>query len=265
MGAHWRAFPATENNKRQKENKRMKIKNNNGNFEPCPEFTGKGVCVDATPLRKQQSQFGERDVFKLVFEVDLLKDDGSRYCVWSKSFTPTLNEKANLRKFVRGWFGRDLTKAELDDFDTECLIGKAAQLVVVQEHKDSDTYANIAACTPDKSGAPLQPSGKYVRVKDRQANGAGAATGAGAAQGTYRRAEQAAGDSGDLGATKIHVGRCKGLEVRDLAPEQVQALIEKWLPTAKANPKPLADDKRLIAALDWWAAERDELADNVPY
>ena len=53
---------------------------------------------------------------------------------------------------------------------------------------------------------------------------------------------------------KIHVGRCKGLEVRDLAPEQVQALITNWLPTAKANAKPTADDKRLIAALDSWAA-----------
>ena len=56
----------------------MKIKGNNSNFEACPEFTGKGVCVDVTPLRKQQSQFGERDVFKLVFEVDLVKEDGSR-------------------------------------------------------------------------------------------------------------------------------------------------------------------------------------------
>ena len=67
----------------------MKIKGNNSNFEACPEFTGKAVCVDVTPLRKQQSQFGERDVFKLVLEVDLLKEDGARYCVWSHNFTPT--------------------------------------------------------------------------------------------------------------------------------------------------------------------------------
>ena len=240
----------------------MKIKHNGSNFEPCPEFTGKGVCVDATPLCKQQSQYGERDVFKLVFEVDLLKDDGSRFCVWSKQFTPSLNEKANLRKFVRGWFGRDLSKAELDDFDTECLIGKPAQLVVVQEHKDTETYANIAACTPDKSGAPLTPSGKYVRVKDRATGGPASE---GGAQGNYRRTEQPANDGGDLGATKIHVGRCKGLEVRDLAPEQVQALIQHWLPAAKANPKPLADDKRLVAALEWWQNEQEKVADNVPY
>ena len=55
-------------------------------------------------------------------------------------------------------------------------------------------------------------------------------------------------------------------EVRDLAPEQVQALIANWLPSAKANAKPTADDKRLIAALDSWAAANQPVEeDNVPY
>ena len=241
----------------------MIINANNSKFEACPEFTGKGVCVDATPLRKQQSQFGEREVFKLVFEVDLLKTDGSRYCVWSKNFTPSTNEKANFRKFVHGWFGRDLTRAELEDFDTDSLIGKPAQLVVVQEHKDGETYANIVACTPDKSGEPLKPSGKYVRVKDRPPRDGGGAGGTGG--GGYRRAEQPAEGGGDHAAVKIHVGRCKGLELRDLAPEQVQALVEKWLPTAKANAKPTADDRRLIAALEAWQAAREKESDDVQY
>jgi hypothetical protein len=233
----------------------MKIKSSNGNFEPCPEFTGKAICVDVTPLRKQQSQFGERDVFKVVFEVDMDKEDGSRYCVWSRNFTPTLNEKANFRKFLRGWLGRDLGKQELDDFDTETLIGKPAQVVVVHEHKDGETYANIVACTPDKSNEPLKASGKYVRVKDRPAKETNG----------YRRAEQPSESSEDFGAVKIHVGRCKGLELRDLAVEQVQALIKNWLPTAKANAKPSADDKRLIAALEAWQTAQAKQEDNVPY
>ena len=247
----------------------MKVKANSSNFEACPEFTGKGVCVDVTPLRRQSSQYGDRDVFKIVFEVDAEKDDGARYCVWSRNFTPTLNEKANLRKFLRGWFGRDLTEEELDGFDLEALVGKPAQLVVVHEHKDDEVYANVASCTPDKSGAPLQPTGKYVRVKDRNPEVRGQKSEGGnapaAAGGSYRRAEQPAADPADLGRTKIHVGRCKGLEVRDLAPEQVQALIEKWLPNAKRDPEPRADDKRLIAALDWWAAQKEKASDDVPY
>jgi hypothetical protein len=245
----------------------MKIKGNNSNFEACPEFTGKAVCVDVTPLRKQQSQFGERDVFKVVFEVDLDKEDGGRFCVWSHNFTPSLNEKANFRKFLRAWFGRDLMESEMAEFDTETLIGKPAQLVVVHEHKDGQVYANIAACTPDKSGAPLKASGKFTRRKDRDgAEGQGASGGGQGGGGGYRRAEGAGGAGGtDHGAVKVHVGKYTGIELRDLNPEAVQALVEKWLPTAKANAKPTADDKRLVAALEWWAAEREKANDDVQY
>ena len=247
----------------------MKIKANNSNFEPCPEFTGKGVCVDVTPLRKQQSQYGERNVFKVVFEVDQAKDDGTRYGVWSNNFTPTLNEKSSLRKFLRAWFGRDLSKAELEDFDTETLIAKPAQLVVVHQHKDGEVYANIAACTPDKSSEPLKPSGKFVRAKDRAtsvgANAAGAAGNGGGNQGAYRRAEQPAEGGSEHASVKIHVGKCKGLELRDLAVEQVQALVANWLPGAKGNAKPLADDRRLIAALEWWVQEQEKVEENVLY
>jgi hypothetical protein len=234
----------------------MKIQANSSKFEACPEYTGRAVCVDATPLRKQQSQYGERDVFRIVFEVDAEKEDGGRYAVWSRGFTPTLNEKSALRKFLRGWFGRDLTAAELGEFDTETLLGKPAQLVVVHEHKDNEVYANIAACTPDKSGNPLKPSGNFTRAKDREAgprpNG-GDAPANGGNGGGYRRAEQPTGSGAvDHGAVKVHVGKYKGIELRDLNLEAVQALVEKWLPGAKTNAKPLADDKRLIAALEWW-------------
>jgi hypothetical protein len=94
--------------------------------------------------------------------------------------------------------------------------------------------------------------------KDGQAGAAG--------QGGYRRAEaqrsEDGGQASGFGATKIHVGRCKGLEVRDLSPEQIGALNENWLPTAKANAKPTADDKRLIAALEAWQAAQGGTATN---
>jgi hypothetical protein len=108
----------------------------------------------------------------------------------------------------------------------------------------------------------LKPSGKFVRMKDRPPK-----DGAGAQGGGYRRAEPAADTSADLGATKIHVGKCKGLEVRDLSPEQVGALVANWLPAAKANAKPTADDKRLIAALEYWhtANAGKSESDDVPY
>ena len=239
----------------------MKLTGNQNSFDQCPAHTGKGVIIDMTPLKRVQSQYGERDVFKGVIETELTRADGSRYLVWTRPFTPTLGEKSSFRKFARGVLGRDLTREELAGFDTETLIGRPVEIIVVHEHKDGETFANILACTPDRSAEPLKPSGKYVRVKDRPPKDV---AGAGQ-QGGYRRAEQPGSDAGDLGATKIHVGRCKGLEVRDLAPEQVQALVENWLPMAKANAKPTADDRRLIAALEWWVMTQPAADDNVPY
>jgi len=234
----------------------MRIKTGSGNFQPCPEYNGSAVCVDVTPLKTVQTQFGPKDKFRFVYETGQTKDDCTPWCVWSAPFTPSYHENSALRPFLRKWLGRELTAEELKTFDTEDMLGKTAHITVIHEHSDGEVYANIALIQPDKSAEPLKPSGKFVRMKDRppkDGNG-------------YRRAEQASGGNGDLGATKIHVGKCKGLEVRDLSPEQVGALIGHWLPAAKANAKPSADDRRLIAALEaWQAAQKPVEDDNVPY
>ena len=235
----------------------MRIKTGSGNFQPCPEYNGSAVCVDVTPLKTVQTQYGPKEKFRFVFEISQSKDDGTPWCVWSAPFTPSYHENSALRPFLRKWMGRELTPEETKTFDTEDMLGKAAHITVIHEHSDGEVYANIALIQPDKSAQPLKPSGKFVRMKDRppkDGNG-------------YRRAEPASDGTanGDLGATKIHVGKCKGLEVRDLSPEQVGALVDHWLPTAKANAKPTADDRRLIAALDAWQAAREKEDDNVPY
>jgi hypothetical protein len=236
----------------------MRIKTGSGNFQPCPEYNGSAVCVDVTPLKTVQTQFGPKEKFRFVYETGQTKDDGTPWCVWSAPFTPSYHENSALRPFLRKWMGRELTPEETKTFDTEDMLGKTAHITVIHEHSDGEVYANIALIQPDKSAEPLKPSGKFVRMKDRQAAPGG--------QGGYRRSEQPATDNGDLGATKIHVGKCKGLEVRDLSPEQVGALIGHWLPAAKANAKPTADDRRLIAALEaWQAAQKPVEDDNVPY
>jgi hypothetical protein len=232
----------------------MKIKNNSGNFQPCPEYTGPAVCADVTPLKTVQTQYGPKEKFRFVFEIGETKEDGTPWCVWSAPFTPSYHENSALRPFLRKWMGRELTADEIKNFDTEDMLGRTAHITVIHEHSEGEIYANIALIQPDKSAQPLKLSGKFVRMKDRPPKDTSG----------YRRTEQPAADAADLGATKIHVGKCKGLEVRDLSPEQVGALIANWLPMAKANAKPTADDKRLIAALESWQAAQKP-ADDVPY
>ncbi len=231
----------------------MKIQyNNGGSFEPCPEFTGRAVCVDVTPLQTQHSQFGDREVFRLVFEVDEKREDGKPYCVWSRPYTPSLNEKANFRKDLRKWMGRDLNAQELREFDTESLLGKPAFIVVTHTEADNgNTYANIDVLLPHKEaqGEPLAPSGGFVRKKDRDTGESEDSTESGSS--AYRGADKVenAGRE-DWMTTEVHVGNHAGVQVGDLDPAAIDKLVEKWLPSFKRMEKPKAADKRLAAALE---------------
>jgi hypothetical protein len=256
----------------------MKIKTGGTNFEPCPEYTGPAVCVDVTPLKTVQTQFGPKEKFRFVFETGQFKEDGAPWCVWSAPFTPSYHENSALRPFLRKWMGRELSPDEMKEFDTEELLGRTAHLTVIHEHGDGEVYANIALIQPDKAKTPLKASGKYVRAKDRvEKSGNGKAesgnTDAGArsappkqpaAPPAGRPVETPKAAPADLGATVVHVGRCKGRPVRDLSNEQLGALADYWLPKAKELPMPTAEDRLLMAALDAWASGQ-LVMDDVPF
>lgn len=208
----------------------------NSNFTPHPETDGpiKAVLVDVTELKKRMTQYGEKDEFRLVFETECMDEENDRrFCIWSRGYTPSLNEKAALRKDLKKLMGRDLTAAELDEFDLEALIGHGVKLIIQHEHKDDRTYANISFMSPDKDKA-LKPSGKYIRQRDREANGATAQTEA--------KAEATGWES-----VVVHVGKYKGKPLGEVDEAGVAKLIDAWLPKAKADGKP--DDAALVAAL----------------
>jgi hypothetical protein len=207
-------------------------------FEAHPEYDGQAVCVDVTPLKKTQSTYGERETFRIVFETTELRQDGKPFLLFSRSFTPSLHEKAALRAFLKQWFGRDLTTTEQNEFDTESLIGRSARVSVIHSDYNGTTYANIGLIRADKSGEPLKPSGKYVRQKDRQNNDE-----------KFRQASNSGEASSDWRRVKVHVGRHAGIDLGELDRESVEALATKWLPTALEMEKPLKADRELIAAL----------------
>jgi hypothetical protein len=209
-------------------------------FESCPEHDGQAVAVDVTPLKKTQSTYGEKETFRIVFETTELRQNGSPYLLFSRSFTPSLHEKAALRAFLKQWFGRDLTTAEQNEFDTESLIGRPARVSVVHSDYNGTTYANIGLIRADKSGEPLKPSGKYIRQKDRQNNDE-----------KFRHASNhnESPNPLDWRRVKVHVGKHTGIDLGELDRESVEALLTKWLPAAIEMEKPLKADRELIAAL----------------
>ncbi len=222
-------------------------KKSGGDFTPHPETDGlvRAVIVDVTELKKVQSQFGEREVFKLVYESEIADETGRPFAIWSFPYTPSLNEKANFRKDLKKIRGRDITPDEEQRLDVETLIGHAVQIIVKHEEKDGKVYAQITHVQPHKGDNPLKPSGKFVREKDRKKDGDAAA---------YKKSGGAADEDGigrqDWQRTKVHVGKNAGLDLGDLEAEAVQSLIDKWLPKHRENQKPTADDRRLAVALE---------------
>ena len=248
----------------------MTLSEKKTDFVPCPEYTGRAVCVDVTPLKRVTTAFGERDQFRLVFEVDMPNPDkGGNWCVWSQGFNPTLHEKASFRRFMRSWLGRDLTAEERSEYNLESLVGRAAFLVVTHTHTDEATYANIAACTPLKSGDPMVASGLFVRAKDRA--GASSPEPSPKIQRPTQKAPVALAPQGkqEFHSIKVHVGKLNmGRRLCDLETDAVEKLVDYWLPAAKALANPSSQDRELMVALEWWQSTKAVAAaieDDVPF
>ena len=143
-------------------------------FAPCPEFSGRAVCVDVTPLKEYETEYGVKQKFKFAFEIELQddsRDPVQPWVVFTKPMVPSLHEKAALTKFLKDWFGRKLTDQENKSLDLESLIGRPASLVIGHEQSadGSKTYANIKLIMAHKAGEPLPASGLWVRLQDRPA------------------------------------------------------------------------------------------------
>ena len=70
-----------------------------------------------------------------------------------RTFTASMSEKANLRKFVESWFGKKFpTDAAAADFDHAVLLGRKCLVNVTHTEKGEKTYANISNATPIPKG-----------------------------------------------------------------------------------------------------------------
>jgi hypothetical protein len=222
-------------------------------FTPHPETEGpiKGVIVDITDLKKRVTQYGEKEEFRFVIETECMDEENDRrFCIWSRGYTPSLDEKAALRKDLKRLMGRELTTAELSEFDLESLIGFGVKLIIQHETKDDRTYANISFMVPDKEKS-LKPSGKYKRIKDREDK----------VDSADSEDEADAPAASGWEAVVVHVGKHKGKKLADVDEAGVKILIEKWLPQAKAAKN--MEDAGLVAALDELGALL--AGDDIPY
>lgn len=226
----------------------MVINQNDKKFTPHPITPDpiRAVIVDVTPPEKRDGKFGPKIEFRIVYETELKREDGSPQCVWSRGYTLSLDKKANLRKDVERILNRPLADGE--SIDTESLIGMPVKLSVTHSEHDGDTFANIDYLKGYTGNDPLKPSGLFKRKKDRDSD---SSDGKGSSYvKTEAPAETTPATSTAWTECKVHVGRFTGQTLGAIPTEGVEALLEHWMPKAAADPKPTADDKRLFAALN---------------
>ncbi len=139
---------------------------NQSNFIPASEGVQEGVCVDIVDEGMIVNFDGKRQhKCRIVFEVEETNAEGTPLTV-SQRFTVSLDKRSNLRQTLEKWRGKPFTDDEMKSFDLDNLIGKAGQLVITQNQREDRVYANIDNILRSKN--PIQPSGIYIRRKDRE-------------------------------------------------------------------------------------------------
>jgi len=139
-------------------------------YKLTPEFSGTAKIVDMTETKTYASQYGEREAFRFILEMDEFRDEieETRWTCVSNLMTPSLAPKANLRKFIEKVLGRKLTDEERNGgFDVETMIGKYAEIITEHVESGDNTYCNLTYFTSPKDGHPEWES-EYVRIRDRE-------------------------------------------------------------------------------------------------
>ncbi len=162
----------------------MPIIVNEGESKPKqlpPAGTHVARCFSIIDMGTQTSEYmGEskdlhkvRVTWELPEEKAVFKEEnGEQPFVLSKDYTLSLYEKANLRKDLESWRGKQFTEQELMGFDISRLIGVPCLLSVV--HKTTDkgkTFANISSVSSLAKGMKcpeqINPSVEYsINDKD---------------------------------------------------------------------------------------------------
>lgn len=134
----------------------------NGNFKRVPSGAHIARCFSVIDLGTHltNGQYGEKLQHKLRIAFEVFGDDeegqpltmdvdGKQMPITiNKSYTLSLHEKAQLRKDLAAWRGKDFTEEEAKGFDVSKLVGAYCMLNVIVSETNGKTYSNIAGIAP---------------------------------------------------------------------------------------------------------------------
>lgn len=130
------------------------------------------ICIDVVDLGLQTTSYGDKYQIRLIFQLDQERSDGKPIRIGRK-YTKTLDDKGSFRKDLKSWRGADLTAEELAEFDADKLIGAQAQVLISEFQKtDGTPGTSIGAITPPTDDQKIKADEDYVRMRDREEDGA---------------------------------------------------------------------------------------------
>src|SRR4051812_23918889 len=123
-----------------------------GDFKPAPEGTHVARCIQLVDIGTHHGEYqGEPTVRNQIIVRWELPGEmvdterGAEPMIVSKFYTNSLGEKANLRKDLESWRGRQFTKEELMSFDLENILGKPCLVTVVHNEKKKAKVTSVTA------------------------------------------------------------------------------------------------------------------------
>ena len=136
--------------------------------ELCPEGTFVGRCVRVVFMGTQPTNFGDKRLISLGFELldeDARRSDGEPF-VLSRRFTFSTYETAAFRRLLDTWLGK---QADGTPFDLRSLGGTYGQITVVHGANGDRQFANISTVIPLAKGMTKPEGVNDVLVFDAEA------------------------------------------------------------------------------------------------
>ena len=135
-------------------------KNEGKDFEKTPNGMHQAVCAFVEDIGTHEGSYLGKPLSRhqivICWELkELMKEgenEGKPFMI-SKFYTLSLWDKANLRKDLESWRGKEFTEDELKGFDLENLIGANCFLNIIEGKKQDGTMrAQIASINPIAAG-----------------------------------------------------------------------------------------------------------------
>lgn len=134
-----------------------------GDFEQPPVGTHTARCIKVIDIGTQRGEYQGKATSKrqciigweLPLELMTEGEYAGKPFMVSKFYTSSLGEKANLRKDLANWRGRDFTEQELQGFDAKNILGKPCMIALTPNDKNKVRVTGVLAM-PRGSQVPDQ-------------------------------------------------------------------------------------------------------------